>query len=66
MSWVGILDGKVVSVFWFVDDITGRNISVNSERYLQMLQTNVYPKMREKFGRNLTRYWFQQVSWMNV
>ena len=62
MSWVGILDGKKFSVFWFVDDITGANISVNSERYLQMLQTDVYPKMREKFGPNLARFWFQQVS----
>ena len=33
MSWVGVMDGKVVSVFWFVDDVDGANISVNSERY---------------------------------
>ena len=61
MSWVGVMDGKVVSVFWFVDDVDGTNVSVNSERYLQMLQTDVYPKLRAKFGHNLSRYWFQQV-----
>ena len=60
MSWCGICDGKVVSVFWFVED--NANVSVNAERYLQMLRTDVYPKMIAKFGQNLTRYWFQQVS----
>ena len=62
MSWVGVMDGRVVSVFWFVDDVTGANVSVNSERYLHMLRTDVYPKLIQKFGRNLSRFWFQQVS----
>ena len=61
MSWVGVMDGKVVSVFWFVNDFDGSNVSVNSDRYLRMLQTDVYPKLRQKFGNNLARYWFQQV-----
>ena len=60
MSWVGIMDGKVVSTFWFVED--GANVSVNQERYLDMLRNDVYPKMVAKFGRNLANYWFQQVS----
>ena len=60
MSWVGIMDGKVVSVFWFVED--GANVSVTSERYLDMLQNDVYPKLIATFGRNLSRYWFQQVG----
>ena len=34
MSWVGVMDGKVVSVYWFIDD-AGRNVAVNQQRYLK-------------------------------
>ena len=61
MSWVGIMDGKVVSTFWFVDN-DGANVSVNQQTYLRMLKTDVYPKLIAKFGPDLSRYWFQQVS----
>ena len=62
MSWVGLLFGKVVSVFWFVDD-AGDNVSVNQILYLKMLQDVVYPKLIEIFGDDLSRFWFQQVCY---
>ena len=64
MSWVGVMDGKVVSTFWFVEG--GENVSVNQKRYLRMLKTDVYPKLIAKFGPNLSRYWFQQVSLLST
>ena len=60
MSWVGLLNGKVVSMFWFVDD-GGDNVSVNQTLYLKMLQDDVVPKVQAKFGDDLRRFWFQQV-----
>ena len=55
-----------MSVFWFVED--GANVSVNSQRYLEMLQDDVWPKFSMKFGpfeprsERLRQYWFQQVG----
>ena len=59
MSWVGVMNGQVVSVFWFVDG-DGRNAAVNQDRYLKMLRDDVAPKVEQKFGLDLSRYWFQQ------
>ena len=59
MSWVGIMDGKVVSVYWFVDE-DGDNVAVNQQRYLKMLKDEVVPKVHQEFGLDLSEYWFQQ------
>ena len=61
MSWVGVLNGQVVSTFWFVD-ADGDNVSINQHRYKKMLQQNVLPKLRQMFGNDLSQFWFQQVS----
>ncbi|KAF0311836.1 RNA-directed DNA polymerase from mobile element jockey [Amphibalanus amphitrite] len=51
MAWVGVVDGKCLPVHWF----TG---SVNSDAYLEMLQTVVWPAVRARATRH--QYWFQQ------
>ena len=50
MAWVGIVDGQLLPVHWFEGN-------VDSETYLHMLQTVVWPAIR---GRATRRgYWFQ-------
>ncbi|KAF0292002.1 hypothetical protein FJT64_016980 [Amphibalanus amphitrite] len=49
MAWVGVVDGKCLPVHWF----TG---SVNSDAYLEMLQTVVWPAVRARATRH--QYWF--------
>ena len=61
MSWVGVMNGQVVSVFWFIDNASN-NVAVNQQRYLEMLQNDVLPKVHQKFGLDLSSYWFQQVT----
>ena len=45
MAWVGIVDGKVLPVQWF-------DGSVNSNKYLSMLKTMVWPAVRGRSSRN--------------
>ncbi|XP_043212879.1 uncharacterized protein LOC122376980, partial [Amphibalanus amphitrite] len=51
MAWVGVVEWKCLPVHWF----TG---SVNSDAYLEMLQTVVWPAVRARA--TCHRYWFQQ------
>ena len=51
MAWVGIVDGKVLPVHWFEG-------SVDSNKYLDMLQTKVWPAIKGRSTRN--QFWFMQ------
>ena len=37
MAWVAMFDGKALDVRWMVDE-EGRNVSVNAERYHDILK----------------------------
>ena len=51
MAWVGLVDGKCLPVHWF-------HGSVNSDAYLEMLKTVMWPAVKAKATRQ--QYWFQQ------
>ena len=51
MAWVGIVDGKVLPVHWFEGN-------VDSNKYLDMLETIVWPAVRGSATRK--QYWFMQ------
>ena len=51
MAWVGMVDGKVLPVYWFEG-------SVDGEAYLDMLRTVVWPAVRSRSTHR--SYWFQQ------
>ena len=51
MAWVGIVDGVVLPVYWFEG-------SVDSQQYLEMLRTHVWPAIRHRATRK--GYWMQQ------
>ena len=42
MSWVGIVDGKVI-LYWFDE-----GVRLNHESYLDILRTFVWPRVRRK------------------
>ena len=48
MAWVGIANGRVLPVYWFEG-------SVNSDKYLTMLQTMVWPAIRARATRDQYR-----------
>ena len=56
MAWVAIVDGKTLEVRWMVDE-EGRNVSVNSELYLNMLK-QVWEEVRLRSSR-LQLWWMQ-------
>ena len=56
MAWVAIVDGKALEVRWMVDE-EGRNVSVNSELYLNMLK-QVWEEVRLRSSR-LQLWWMQ-------
>ena len=57
MAWVAIVDGKCLKVRWMVDE-EGRNVSVTGDRYLSMIEEEVWPEVRRRAARN--GYWWQQ------
>ena len=48
MAWAGIVDGRVLPIYWFHENITANS-------YLNMLETHVIPTIQGKKG-----FWFQQ------
>ncbi len=74
MCWIGLLDGDIMGPFWFFDE-SGAPANVNQHRYLEMLNTQVWPCLQNR--RNLRHVWFQQdgatchttdrvLSWLNT
>ena len=57
MCWMGFLQGAVLGPFWFVDE-QQRPITLNQFSYLNMLEHDLWPVLRER--RNLRRIWFMQ------
>ena len=53
MAWIGDLNGQVLPVYW----IAG---SVNSDTYVEMLKTVVWPAVRGRVTRR--QHWFLQDS----
>ena len=53
MAWAGIVNGRVLLIFWFP-----KNISVNSENYLKLLQDELWPSVQEEAHNE--GYFFQQ------
>ena len=51
MAWVGIVDGRVLSITWFQGSVTGQN-------YLEMLENKVWPAVKSVATKK--KYWFQQ------
>ena len=51
MAWVGIVNGRVLPVYWFEGSVT-------SNKYLTMLETMVWPAIRSRATRD--QYWFMQ------
>ena len=48
MAWAGIVDGRVLPIYWFHENITAKS-------YLNMLENHVMPTIQGKKG-----LWFQQ------
>ena len=48
MAWAGIVDGRVLPIYWFHENITAKS-------YLKMLENHVMPAIQGKKG-----LWFQQ------
>ena len=57
MAWVALVDGRALEVRWMVDE-EGRNVSVTGDRYLNMIQNQVWPEVRGRARRN--GYWWMQ------
>jgi inhibitor of nuclear factor kappa-B kinase subunit alpha len=57
MAWVGIVDGEILSVYWFKDE-NGNATNVNGESYGKMLNDHVFPRIKYKATRR--QWWFQQ------
>jgi len=57
MAWVGLVDGGILSVYWFRDE-NGNATNVNGESYGRMLNDHVFPRIKNKARRE--RWWFQQ------
>ena len=55
MAFVIIVDGKVLPVIWHVD-ADGKSVPVNQDRYLKVLQENVFPNL----GRKIKKLWWMQ------
>ena len=55
MVWVALVNGLALKILWMVE---GRNVSVNGERYLNMLQNQVWPEVMGIVRRN--SYWWMQ------
>ena len=57
MAWCGMVDGRMLTVRWMVDE-NGRPHSVTSQRYQEMLQQHVWPEVWNRSSRQ--NYWFMQ------
>ena len=42
MAWVGIVDARVLPVYWFKDE-NGQCVSVNGSLYGDMVEKHVFP-----------------------
>ena len=51
MAWVGMVDGRILPIYWFEG-------SVNGEKYLDMLKNSLWPSIRSRATRQ--NYWMQQ------
>ena len=56
MAWVALVGGRALEVRWMVDE-EGRNVSVNAERYLDMLKL-VWEEVRHSSSR--LQFWWMQ------
>ena len=45
LAWYGVVDGRMLVVRWMVDE-GGRPQSVTSQRYQEMLQSQVWPEVQ--------------------
>jgi inhibitor of nuclear factor kappa-B kinase subunit alpha len=57
MCWTGIVDGKVLPIFWFENE-DGSPASVNRERYLSVLKEILWPAVRAQATRK--GYYYMQ------
>ena len=57
MCWMGVLNGSILGPYWFIDE-RGRNLPVNGENYLEMLQNELWPNLETRT--DLRRTWFMQ------
>ena len=57
MAFCGMVDGRMLTVKWMVDD-NGRPHSMTLQRYQEMLQQHVWPEVRNQSSRR--NYWFWQ------
>ena len=57
MAWVGIVDGRVLPVYWFKDD-KGHSVSVNGTLYGDMVTNHVFPLIEEGAAEKM--WWWQQ------
>ena len=54
--WYGLWAGGIIGPFFFKDDVN-RNVTVNGERYREMISNLFLPKIQEL---DLHEMWFQQ------
>ena len=57
MFWAGLVDRRMLTVQWMIDD-AGGPVSVTAERYLAMIKEDVWPEVRPRAAQ--LRYWWQQ------
>ena len=57
IAWVGIIDSRILPVFWFVD-VRGKPTCVNGECYLSMLKNHLYRHIKQHFHRK--NWWLMQ------
>ena len=60
LCWCGIVDGRLLPVVWFHDE-NGNNISVNQDRYLEMIKNKIWPAISDVSDRK-GFYWCQDGS----
>ena len=56
MAFVVIIDGRILPVIWHVDS-EGKHVSVNSERYIEVIKSKVLPLFS---GDQIKIYWWMQ------
>ena len=57
VEWCEVVDTKMLAVRWMVDE-DGRPQSVTSQRYQEMLQSQVWPEVQNRSRRR--QFWFMQ------
>ena len=57
MCFVCVVDGKILNPVWFQDE-EGKNVSVNTQLYIETLKKNIIPQMQKM--ENFEKFWWQQ------